>query len=102
MEIRIDRFKLGEGELPASFMLLDLVQKTDTRVSDFGESAIGSVAPADFGFWWIILLLDYTKSTGDLSLAETPECRKGKRLILTLCLRDMINFLPCYMLMDAQ
>lgn len=77
MEIRIDRFKLGEGELPASFMLLDLVQKTDTRVSDFGESAIGRVAPADFGFWWMILLVAYTKSTGDLSLAETLNAGKG-------------------------
>lgn len=73
--------------MPASFKVLhDPVQKTGTRVADFGEIAIGRVASVDFGFWWIILLLDYTKSTGDLSLAETPECRKGTRLILTLCL----------------
>ncbi|KAL0360068.1 UNVERIFIED_CONTAM: Alkaline/neutral invertase CINV2 [Sesamum radiatum] len=88
-EKRVDRFKLGEGAMPASFKVLhDPVRKTDTIIADFGESAIGRVAPVDSGFWWIILLRAYTKSTGDLSLAETPECQKGMRLILALCLSE--------------
>ncbi|KAJ6696838.1 hypothetical protein OIU85_003215 [Salix viminalis] len=77
-EKRIDRFKLGEGAMPASFKVLhDPIRKTDSLVADFGESAIGRVAPVDSGFWWIILLRAYTKSTGDSSLAERPECQKG-------------------------
>ncbi|CAN1293823.1 Probable alkaline/neutral invertase D [Linum perenne] len=41
-EKRIDRFKLGEGVMPASFKVLhDPNRKTDTLMADFGESAIG-------------------------------------------------------------
>ncbi|KAG8389676.1 hypothetical protein BUALT_Bualt01G0003600 [Buddleja alternifolia] len=101
-EKRIDRFKLGEGVLPASFKVLhDPVRKTDTIVADFGESAIGRVAPVDSGFWWIILLRAYTKSTGDSSLAETPECQKGMRLILTLCLSEGFDTFPTLLCADG-
>ncbi|RWW43659.1 hypothetical protein BHE74_00050674 [Ensete ventricosum] len=74
-EKKIDQFKLGEGVMPASFKVNNNpTRKTETLMADFGESAIGRVAPVDSGFWWIILLRAYTKSTGDLSLSETPEC----------------------------
>ncbi|KAM7493528.1 hypothetical protein LguiB_028137 [Lonicera macranthoides] len=66
----------------------------DTVVADFGESAIGRVAPVDSGFWWIILLRVYTKSTRDLTLAETPECQKGMRLLLSLCLSEGFDTFP--------
>lgn len=73
-EKTIDRFKLGEGAMPASFKVLhDPERKTDSIVADFGESAIGRVAPVDSGFWWIILLRAYTKSTGDQTLADSAE-----------------------------
>ncbi|KAM7515261.1 hypothetical protein LguiA_004844 [Lonicera macranthoides] len=69
--------------MPASFKVFHVpVRKTDTIVADFGESAMGRVACIDSGFWWIIFLRAYTKSTGDLTLAETPKCQKGMRLIL--------------------
>jgi len=101
-EKRIDRFKLGEGAMPASFKVLhDPIRKTDSLVADFGESAIGRVAPVDSGFWWIILLRAYTKSTGDLSLAETPECQKGMRLILTLCLSEGFDTFPTLLCADG-
>lgn len=101
-EKRIDRFKLGEGAMPASFKVLhDPERKTDTIVADFGESAIGRVAPVDSGFWWIILLRAYTKSTGDLTLAETPDCQKGMRLILTLCLSEGFDTFPTLLCADG-
>ncbi|GER27541.1 neutral invertase-like protein [Striga asiatica] len=101
-EKRVDRFKLGEGVMPASFKVLhDPVRKTDTIVADFGESAIGRVAPVDSGFWWIILLRAYTKSTGDHSLAETPECQKGMRLILALCLSEGFDTFPTLLCADG-
>ena len=88
--------------MPASFKVLhDPVRKTDTIIADFGESAIGRVAPVDSGFWWIILLRAYTKSTGDLSLAETPECQKGMRLILTLCLSEGFDTFPTLLCADG-
>ncbi|CAH9109212.1 unnamed protein product [Cuscuta europaea] len=101
-EKRVDRFKLGEGVMPASFKVRhDPVRKTDTVIADFGESAIGRVAPVDSGFWWIILLRAYTKSTGDLTLAETPECQKGMRLILTLCLSEGFDTFPTLLCADG-
>lgn len=101
-EKRVDRFKLGEGAMPASFKVLhDPVRKSDTVVADFGESAIGRVAPVDSGFWWIILLRAYTKSTGDMSLAESPECQKGMRLIMTLCLSEGFDTFPTLLCADG-
>ncbi|XP_049380706.1 probable alkaline/neutral invertase D isoform X1 [Solanum stenotomum] len=101
-EKRVDRFKLGEGVMPASFKVLhDPVRKTDTIMADFGESAIGRVAPVDSGFWWIILLRAYTKSTGDVSLAETPECQRGMRLILSLCLSEGFDTFPTLLCADG-
>ncbi|KAL2497360.1 Alkaline/neutral invertase CINV2 [Abeliophyllum distichum] len=101
-EKKIDRFKLGEGVMPASFKVLhDPVRKTDTIVADFGESAIGRVAPVDSGFWWIILLRAYTKSTGDLSLAEKPECQKGIKLIMTMCLSEGFDTFPTLLCADG-
>ncbi|KAJ4963131.1 hypothetical protein NE237_023070 [Protea cynaroides] len=101
-EKKIDRFKLGEGVMPASFKVLhDATTKRETLAADFGESAIGRVAPVDSGFWWIILLRAYTKSTGDLSLSERPECQRGMRLILTLCLSEGFDTFPTLLCADG-
>ncbi|KAM7515272.1 hypothetical protein LguiA_004855 [Lonicera macranthoides] len=99
---RIDRFKLGEVAMPASFKVFHVpVRKTDTIVADFGESAMGRVACIDSGFWWIIFLRAYTKSTGDLTLAETPKCQKGMRLILSLCLSEGFDTFPTLLCADC-
>ncbi|GLT30692.1 hypothetical protein SLA2020_054830 [Shorea laevis] len=101
-EKKIDRFQLGEGVMPASFKVRhDPVRKHETLVADFGETAIGRVAPVDSGFWWIILLRAYTRSTGDTSLAELPECQKGMRLILSLCLSEGFETFPTLLCADG-
>ncbi|KAF6147896.1 hypothetical protein GIB67_014476 [Kingdonia uniflora] len=101
-EKRVDRFKLGEGVMPASFKVLhNPYKKTESLVADFGESAIGRVAPVDSGFWWIILLRAYTKSKGDSSLADSPECQKGIRLILGLCLSEGFDTFPTLLCADG-
>ncbi|KAJ7529423.1 hypothetical protein O6H91_15G049500 [Diphasiastrum complanatum] len=101
-EKRIDNFTLGEGAMPASFKVLhDPVRKNDTLRADFGESAIGRVAPVDSGFWWIILLRAYTKSTGDHSLADMPDCQRGMRLILSLCLAEGFDTFPTLLCADG-
>lgn len=101
-EKRIDLFMLGKGVMPASFKVIHNPNKgTESIMADFGESAIGRVAPVDSGFWWIILLRAYTKATGDLSLAETPECQKGMRLILTLCLAEGFDTFPTLLCADG-
>lgn len=101
-EKKIDRFQLGEGVMPASFKVFhDPVRNHETLIADFGESAIGRVAPVDSGFWWIILLRAYTKSTGDSSLADMPECQKGIRLILSLCLSEGFDTFPTLLCADG-
>lgn len=98
----VDEFKLGAGVMPASFKVEhDQVRNNDTITADFGESAIGRVAPVDSGFWWIILLRAYTKSTGDSSLAELPECQNGIRLILSLCLSEGFDTFPTLLCADG-
>lgn len=101
-EKKIDRFHLAEGVMPASFKVFhDPVRNRETLIADFGESAIGRVAPVDSGFWWIILLRAYTKSTGDSSLADQPECQKGMRLILSLCLSEGFDTFPTLLCADG-
>ncbi|OWM74983.1 hypothetical protein CDL15_Pgr021334 [Punica granatum] len=101
-EKMVDQFKLGEGVMPASFKVIHHPARNyETLTADFGESAIGRVAPVDSGFWWIILLRAYTKSTGDTSLAELPECQRGMRLILSLCLSEGFDTFPTLLCADG-
>lgn len=101
-EKTVDRFELAEGVMPASFKVHhDPVRDLEILIADFGESAIGRVTPVDSGFWWIILLRAYTKSTGDISLAELPECQKGMRLILNLCLAEGFDTFPTLLCADG-
>ncbi|KAL6511853.1 hypothetical protein OROGR_021450 [Orobanche gracilis] len=101
-EKKVDNFTLGAGVMPASFKVLhDPVRNYETIIADFGECAIGRVAPVDSGFWWIILLRAYTKSTGDTSLAELPECQRGIRLIMTLCLSEAFDTFPTLLCADG-
>lgn len=99
---RIDCFTLGQGVMPASFKVLhNPVRSSDTLIADFGETAIGRVAPVDSGFWWIILLRAYTKATGDYSLSQMPECQRGMKLILSLCLAEGFDTFPTLLCADG-
>ncbi|KAH9320586.1 hypothetical protein KI387_015225 [Taxus chinensis] len=101
-EKRIDCFTLGEGVMPASFKVLhDPERNSDTLIADFGESAIGRVAPVDSGFWWIILLRSYTKCTGDHSLTDMPDVQRGIKLILNLCLSEGFDTFPTLLCADG-
>ncbi|KAI9127964.1 hypothetical protein K1719_000957 [Acacia pycnantha] len=102
-EKKVDKFELGAGVMPASFKVSHgcTAKMGETLKADFGQSAIGRVAPVDSGFWWIILLRAYTKSTGDTSLAELPECQKGMRLILSVCLSEVFDTFPTLLCADG-
>uniref|UniRef100_A0A5B6YZ05 Alkaline/neutral invertase n=1 Tax=Davidia involucrata TaxID=16924 RepID=A0A5B6YZ05_DAVIN len=69
---------------------------------DFGESAIGRVAPVDSGLWWIILLRAYGKITGDYTLQERVDVQTGIRLILKLCLTDGFDMFPTLLVTDGS
>ncbi|KAF2318365.1 hypothetical protein GH714_006052 [Hevea brasiliensis] len=69
---------------------------------DFGEAAIGRVAPVDSGLWWIILLRAYGKCSGDLSILERIDVQTGIKMILRLCLADGFDMFPTLLVTDGS
>ncbi|XP_010941514.1 neutral/alkaline invertase 1, mitochondrial [Elaeis guineensis] len=107
-EKTVDCYSPGQGLMPASFKVrtlpLDGSNEAYEEVldPDFGESAIGRVAPVDSGLWWIILLRAYGKITGDYALQERVDVQTGIRLILNLCLSDGFDMFPSLLVTDGS
>ncbi|KAL1334982.1 hypothetical protein HN51_063928 [Arachis hypogaea] len=107
-EKTVDCYSPGQGLMPASFKVrtvpLDGSNEAFEEIldPDFGESAIGRVAPVDSGLWWIILLRAYGKLTGDYALQERVDVQTGIRLILKLCLTDGFDMFPSLLVTDGS
>ncbi|XP_072953998.1 neutral/alkaline invertase 1, mitochondrial-like [Typha angustifolia] len=107
-EKTVDCYSPGQGLMPASFKVrtvpLDGNNEAFEEVldPDFGESAIGRVAPVDSGLWWIILLRAYGKITGDYALQERVDVQTGIKLILNLCLSDGFDMFPTLLVTDGS
>ncbi|XP_077240448.1 alkaline/neutral invertase A, mitochondrial-like isoform X2 [Tasmannia lanceolata] len=107
-EKTVDCYSPGQGLMPASFKVrtvpLDGNNEAFEEVldPDFGESAIGRVAPVDSGLWWIILLRAYGKITGDYALQERVDVQTGIKLVLHLCLSDGFDMFPSLLVTDGS
>ncbi|KAI5587092.1 hypothetical protein BDE02_05G008300 [Populus trichocarpa] len=105
-EKTVDCYSPGQGLMPASFKVrtvpLDDSKFEEVLDPDFGESAIGRVAPVDSGLWWIILLRAYGKLTGDYALQERVDVQTGIKLILNLCLTDGFDMFPSLLVTDGS
>ncbi|CAL5378526.1 unnamed protein product [Camellia sinensis] len=105
-EKTVDCYSPGQGLMPASFKVrtvpLDENKFEEVLDPDFGESAIGRVAPVDSGLWWIILLRAYGKITGDYTLQEKVDVQTGIKLILNLCLSDGFDMFPTLLVTDGS
>ncbi|KAL2506851.1 Alkaline/neutral invertase A [Abeliophyllum distichum] len=107
-EKTVDCYSPGQGLMPASFKVRNVPldgrdgESEDVLDPDFGESAIGRVAPVDSGLWWIILVRAYGKITGDYSLQERVDVQTGMRLILNLCLSDGFDMFPTLLVTDGS
>ncbi|KAK9282134.1 hypothetical protein L1049_005046 [Liquidambar formosana] len=105
-EKTVDCYSPGQGLMPASFKVrtvpLDDNKSEEVLDPDFGESAIGRVAPVDSGLWWIILLRAYGKITGDYALQERVDVQTGIKLILNLCLTDGFDMFPSLLVTDGS
>nr|UHU35847.1 alkaline/neutral invertase 2 [Paeonia suffruticosa] len=105
-EKTVDCYSPGQGLMPASFKVrtvpLDGNKSEEVLDPDFGESAIGRVAPVDSGLWWIILLRAYGKITGDYALQERVDVQTGIKLILNLCLADGFDMFPSLLVTDGS
>lgn len=83
--VQLDCSKPSRGLMPASFKIVHLNDQEYLK-ADFGDHAIGRVAPADACLWWIILLRAYVTATQDMALAHREDFQEGIRLILMLCM----------------
>lgn len=107
-EKTMDCYSPGQGLMPASFKVRTVPLDNDESATedvldpDFGEAAIGRVAPVDSGLWWIILLRAYGKCTGDLSLQERVDVQTGMKMILRLCLADGFDMFPTLLVTDGS
>ncbi|KAI3717343.1 hypothetical protein L1987_68909 [Smallanthus sonchifolius] len=108
-EKTVDCYSPGQGLMPASFKIrtvpLDDSKVEEVLDPDFGESAIGRVAPVDSGktrLWWIILLRAYIKITGDYAMQERVDVQTGIKLILNLCLSDGFDMFPSLLVTDGS
>ncbi|XP_047324667.1 alkaline/neutral invertase E, chloroplastic-like [Impatiens glandulifera] len=107
-EKTMDCHSPGQGLMPASFKVRSVTLDGDDSAvkevldPDFGEAAIGRVAPVDSGLWWIILLRAYGKSSGDFSVQERVDVQTGIKMILRLCLADGFDMFPTLLVTDGS
>jgi hypothetical protein len=88
------------GLMPASFSVHP--DADDGLVADFGQRAIGRVVPVDSALWWLLILLAYTRRTGDLALAREPEMQRAIERILGLYLQPQFEMLPSLLVPDGS
>lgn len=98
--VQLDCLKPSRGLMPASFKI-GTANGREYLKADFGDHAIGRVAPADAGLWWIILLRAYGIATGDTTLAERSDFQEGIRLVLELCLVTRFDMYPMVLVPDG-
>ncbi len=98
---RIAGHEFSEGLMPASFEVIEN-EKGSHIVPDFGDRAIGRVAPVDSAAWWMILLRIYTITSGDMSLAHSKPFQEGIRRILRLYLKESFEISPAMLVPDGS
>ncbi|MDH5325865.1 MAG: glycoside hydrolase 100 family protein [Gammaproteobacteria bacterium] len=86
------------GLMPASFR----TPKEGEPSADFGDRAIGRVAPVDSAMWWMLLLRSYVVVTGDIALAHSPEFQESMRQTLQLYLKESFEQSPGMLVPDAS
>jgi glycogen debranching enzyme len=99
-ERQLDFLEPGRGLMPASFKVTYNHEEQYLK-ADFGDHAIGRVTPVDSCLWWLFLLRAYVLATDEYSFAHTPECQKGIRLILELCLSARFDMYPTLLVPDG-
>ncbi len=98
--------RAAPGLMPASFAVVRDAGKgegADERiVADFGQRAIGRVAPIDAALWWLLILRAYRRATGDEELQRAPDVRDAIEGILSLYLQPQFEMLPSLLVPDGS
>ena len=101
-EKQFDCFKPGQGMMPVSFRIEKDAAGKESINPDFGEKAIGKVAPVDSGFWWLYVLRMYTLFSGNRNFASEEDVQRGIRLILDLSLTSRFDMFPTLLVPDGS
>lgn len=88
--------------MPASFRVEHHDDGHESLHADFGDRAIGRVAPVDSMMWWVLLLQAYVSKSGDKALAEQPTFQRGMQSILGVLLNDRFEVFPTLLVPDAS
>ena len=89
------------GLMPASFRVVR--QGGGERLlADFGELAIGRVAPVDSAMWWMFLLRAYVLASGDEAFAAQSDIQQCMRQTLELYLKESFEAAPTMLVPDGS
>lgn len=88
--------------MPASFKVIRGAGGEEELHADFGDRAIGRVAPVDAMMWWVLLVRAYVRASGDWAFARGEECQRGIRLVVSICLRDRFEVFPTLLVPDGS
>ena len=94
--------QIQPGIMPASFRTVSGEEGEQRLLADYGDRAIGRVAPVDSMMWWMILTHAYTQASGDRELVEGSEFQCAMRQILSLCLSGSFEVFPTLLVPDAS
>ncbi len=89
------------GLMPASFRVMT-INGEEQLVADFGEMAIGRVAPVDSCLWWLFLLRAYHRISGDHDFTAQPEIQECIRQSLDLYLKESFETSPTMLVPDGS
>ncbi len=89
------------GLMPASFRVVQEHGK-ERLLADFGELAIGRVAPVDSAMWWVFLLRAYVRVSGDEAFARLPTIQECMRQTLELYLKESFESAPTMLVPDGS
>lgn len=92
---------LHPGVMPASFKVVKDDDGGERLVADFGDRAIGRVAPVDSMMWWTVVSGMYRRATSDGDRAADPEHQARFELVLDLCLKDSFEVFPTLLVPDG-
>jgi glycogen debranching enzyme len=94
--------QIQPGVMPASFRTLSGEDGEQRLLADYGDRAIGRVAPVDSMMWWMILVHAYTQASGDREMVEEDQFQQAMRRILKLCLSGSFEVFPTLLVPDAS
>jgi len=101
-QVEIAGHRMLPRVMPASFKIITHPDGREEIDVDFGDRAIGRVAPVDSMMWWILLLQAYEKLTGDREFVQSVDCQRGIRSIMNIFLRDRFEVFPTLLVPDAS